>query len=269
MPVSTIKGQGLATQQTEVTIKDLLESGAHFGHQKHRWNPKMKRYIFEERNGIYIIDLAKTLQQIRNAVEVVKGVVSKRKSILFVGTKKQAKIVVKECAEECGEFYICERWLGGTLTNLATIRQSVKTMERIEKKLAGGREGLTKKEISLMGKDHIKLERNLSGIRSMRKLPGLVVVVDPSSEHIAVAEARKLGIPVMALVDTNCDPDPIDYVIACNDDALKSIKLILQALTQAIIEKKADARVAVSKGDEKAAGEMADASSEDQEEGEK
>ncbi len=266
--MSTIKGQGLATEQrqTEVTIKDLLESGAHFGHQKHRWNPKMKRYIFEERNGIYIIDLAKTLQQIRNAVEVVKGVVAKRKSILFVGTKKQAKIVVKECAEECGEFYICERWLGGTLTNLATIRQSVKTMERIEKKLASSKDGLTKKEISLMGKDHVKLEKNLSGIRAMRKLPGLVVVVDPSSEHIAVAEARKLGIPVMALVDTNCDPDPIDYVIACNDDALKSIKLILQALTQAILEKKADVKIAVSKGDEKEAGEAA-AASEAQEEG--
>ena len=260
----------MATQQnTEVTIKDLLESGAHFGHQKHRWNPKMKRYIFEERNGIYIIDLAKTLQQIRNAVDVVKSVVAKRKSVLFVGTKKQAKIVVKECAEECGEFYICERWLGGTLTNLTTIRQSVKTLERIEKKLASGGDGLTKKEISLMGKDQIKLERNLSGIRSMRKLPGLVVVVDPSSEHIAVAEARKLGIPVMALVDTNCDPDPIDYVIACNDDALKSIKLILQALTQAIIGKKAEARVAVAKGDEKEAGEASAVSSKDHESAEK
>ena len=146
----------------EVTIKDLLESGAHFGHQKHRWNPKMKRYIFEERNGIYIIDLAKTLQQIRDAVEVVRGVVAKRRSILFVGTKKQAKIVVKECAEECGEFYMCERWLGGTLTNLSTIRQSVKTMERIEKKLISGGEGLTKKEISLMAKDNYKLQKNLS-----------------------------------------------------------------------------------------------------------
>jgi len=245
----------LATQNAEhieVTIKDLLESGAHFGHQKHRWNPKMKRYIFEERNGIYIIDLAKTLQQIRLAVEVVKNTVAKRKSILFVGTKKQAKIVVKECAEECGEFYVCERWLGGTLTNLATIRQSVKTLERLEKKLASGGEGLTKKEISLMSKEQIKLDKNLSGIRAMRKPPGLIVVVDPSSEHIAVAEARKLGIPVMALVDTNCDPDPIDHVIACNDDALKSIKLILQTLTQAIVHKKADSKIALVKGDESA-----------------
>jgi len=255
MPSSTYKGQGLATEQyeenttAEVTIKDLLESGAHFGHQRHRWNPKMKRYIFEERNGIYIIDLAKTLQQVRNAVEVVKETVEKRKSILFVGTKKQAKIVIRECAEQCGEFYVCERWLGGMLTNLSTIRQSVKTLERIEKRLTTGGDGLTKKEISLLGKEQIKLDRNLSGIRAMRKPPGLVIVVDPSMEHIAVAEANKLGIPVMALVDTNCDPDPIDYVIACNDDALKSIKLILKAITAAIIEKKNTMQIAVSKGD--------------------
>ncbi len=235
-------------QYAEVTVKDLLEAGAHFGHQKHRWNPKMKRFIFEQRNGIYIIDLAKTMQQIRHAKNVVKEVIGKRKSILFVGTKKQAKIVVKECAEVCGEFYMCERWLGGTLTNLLTIRQSVKNLERIEKRLATGGEGLTKKEISLLAKDQIKLNKNLSGIRSMRKPPGLVIVVDPSSEHIAVAEAKKLGIPVMALVDTNCDPDPIDHVIACNDDSLKSIKLVLQSLTQGILERKGEMRAASSKG---------------------
>lgn len=233
----------------EVTIKELLEAGAHFGHQTHRWNPKMKRFIFEERNGLYIIDLAKTMQQIRHAVEVVKDLVAKHKSILFVGTKKQAKVVIRELAEQCGEFYVCERWLGGELTNLPTIRQSVKKMERNEKRLATGGEGLTKKEISLLTKEQTKLERNLSGVRSMRKLPGLVIVVDPSKEHIAVAEANKLGIPVMGLVDTNCDPDPIQYVIACNDDALKSIKLILQAIVQAIIEKKNEMRIAVNKGD--------------------
>jgi small subunit ribosomal protein S2 len=247
--VVNIKGQGLA-QTTEVTIKELLESGAHFGHQRHRWNPKMKRFIFEERNGIYIIDLAKTMQQIRIAVQVVKDMVSKRKSILFVGTKKQAKSVIKECAEDCGEFYICERWLGGTLTNLTTIRNSVKTLERIEKKITTGGEGLTKKELSVLGKERIKLDRNLSGIRAMRKPPGLLIVVDPSREHIAVAEARKLGVPVMALVDTNCDPDPIDYVIACNDDALKSIKLILQSLMQGIIDRKNELNVGVAKGDQ-------------------
>ncbi|MBS0604910.1 MAG: 30S ribosomal protein S2 [Verrucomicrobia bacterium] len=241
---------------TEVTIKELLESGAHFGHQRHRWNPKMKRFIFEERNGIYIIDLAKTMQQIRNAVEVVKEMVTKRKSILFVGTKKQAKSVIRECAEECGEFYVSERWLGGTLTNLATIRNSVKTLERIEKKITTGGGDLTKKELSVLGKEQTKLDRNLSGIRAMRKPPGLLIVVDPSREHIAVAEAKKLGIPVMGLVDTNCDPDPIDYVIACNDDALKSIKLILSSLTQAIIDRKNDLNVGFAKGDEK---EMAEA----------
>jgi small subunit ribosomal protein S2 len=245
----------LATHQEEipVTIKELLESGAHFGHQRHRWNPKMKRFIFEERNGIYIIDLAKTMQQIRNAVGVVKELAAKRKSILFVGTKKQAKSVIRECAEQCGEFYVCERWLGGMLTNLTTIRQSVKTLERIEKRIAAGGEGFTKKELSQLSKEQTKLNRNLSGIRAMRKPPGLVIVVDPSREHIAVAEANKLGIPVMGLVDTNCDPDPIDYVIACNDDALKSIKLILTAITRAVIDQKNEMQLGVSKEDEREA----------------
>jgi small subunit ribosomal protein S2 len=236
--------------EAQITIKELLEAGAHFGHQTRRWNPKMKRFIFEARNGIYIIDLAKTLQQIRHAVEVVKETVSKHKSILFVGTKKQAKAVVKELAELCGEFYICERWLGGTLTNNPTIRKSIKKLERIEKRISAGGEGLTKKEISLLTKDQLKLEKNLGGIRGMRKLPGLVIVVDPSKEHIAVAEANKLGIPVMGLVDTNCDPDPIQYVIPCNDDALKSIKIILQELVQAAIDKKNELRVLSGKGDE-------------------
>ncbi len=253
-----------AQQDAGVTIKELLECGAHFGHQTRRWNPKMKRFIFEERNGIYIIDLAKTLQQIRAAVQVVREMVANRKAILFVGTKKQAKAVIKECAEECGEFYVSERWLGGTLTNLQTIRQSVKTMERIEKRIAAGGEGLKKKEISGLNKERIKLDKNLAGIRAMRKPPGLLICVDPGREHIAVAEANKLGIPVMALVDTNCDPDPIDYVIACNDDALKSIKIILSSLMQAIIDKKNDMNVTVSKGDED--GEGPDDDEEDDEE---
>ena len=251
MPFVNIKGQGLAqnqkNQNISISVKDLLEAGAHFGHQTSRWNPKMKRFIFEERNGLYIIDLAKTLQQIRNAVEVVRDVVAKHKSILFVGTKKQAKAVIRELADKCGEFYVCERWLGGMLTNLQTIRQSIKKLERIEKRISTGGEGLTKKELSLLTKDQIKLEKNLSGVRAMRKPPGLVIVVDPSKEHLAVAEANKLGIPVMALVDTNCDPDPIEYVIACNDDALKSIKLIIETLAKAIIDKKNDIRVYASK----------------------
>ena len=233
----------------QVSIKDLLEAGAHFGHQTSRWNPKMKRFIFEERNGLYIIDLAKTLQQIRNAVHVVREMVAKNRSILFVGTKKQAKAVLKELSEQSGEFYVCERWLGGMLTNLPTIRQSIKKLERIEKRIASGGEGLTKKELSLLTKEQIKLDRNLSGMRGMRKPPGLVIVVDPSKEHLAVAEANKLGIPGMGLVDTNCNPDPIAHVIACNDDALKSIKLVLEALAKAIIDKKNDMRVFASKED--------------------
>ncbi len=210
----------------------------------------MKPFIFEARGGIYIIDLAKTLQQLRIAVQVVLDTVSKRKSILFVGTKKQAKSVIRECAEECGEFYVCERWLGGMLTNLSTIRQSVKTLERIEKRIAIGGEGLKKKEISMMNKEREKLDSNLSGIRAMRKPPGLLIVVDPSLEHIAVAEAVKLGIPVMALVDTNCNPDLIDYVIACNDDALKSVKLVVQALSRAAAYRKNQLSFGLNKADE-------------------
>ena len=187
----------------DLTIKDLLESGAHFGHQKRRWNPKMKPYIFEERNKICIIDLSKTMPQIRKARELIADAITNRKAILFVGTKKQAKSVVRECAEEADEFYVSERWLGGMLTNLPTIRKSVRTLERLEKQLAAGGEGHTKKEISLMMKQQIKLDRNLSGIRGMRKAPGLMVVVDSSKEHIPVKEAKKLGIPIIGLVDTN------------------------------------------------------------------
>lgn len=210
----------------------------------------MKRFIFEARNGLYIIDLAKTMQLLKEAVDIVTNTTSQHKSVLFVGTKKQAKDVVRELAEACNEFYVCERWLGGMLTNLSTIRQSIKKLEQIEKKIASGGEGLTKKELVLLSKDQMKLNNVLSGIRGMRKVPGLVIVVDPSKEHIAVAEARKLGIPVMALVDTNCDPDPIDYVIPCNDDARRSVKLILQTLAQAIIDRKNEARFLSNKDDE-------------------
>lgn len=236
----------MATKQ-KVSVKDLLESGAHFGHQKQRWNPKMKRYIFEERNGIYIIDLAKTVKQIENAFEVILKMIESHQRILFVGTKKQAKAVIREFAELCGEFYVSERWLGGMLTNLMTIRQSVKTLERIEKQIAAGGEGLTKKEMTLLNKERQKLDRNLSGIRGMRKPPGLLIVVDPSKEHIAVAEANKLGIPVMGLVDTNCDPDPVDYIIACNDDALKSIKLIIKAIAHTVIDRKNELNITIKK----------------------
>lgn len=227
-------------QLQEVTVKSLVKCGAHFGHQTQRWNPKMKRFIYGQRGGMHVIDLAKTLQQIRAAKEFLCGVVAKKRSVLFVGTKKAAKIVVRECAEMVGEFYVSERWLGGMLTNLKTIRQSVKALERVERRLVSGVEGLTKKEISLLKKSQQRLDKNLSGIRSMRKPPGALIVVDPVKEHTAVKEACRLGIPIIGLVDTNCDPDPIDYAIACNDDALKSIRLILMDLTKAISEVKAE-----------------------------
>lgn len=234
----------------QITIKDLVEAGAHFGHQKQRWNPKMRRFIFEMRDGLYIIDLAKTLHQLKLGVEFVQKIVEEHRSILFVGTKKQAKVVIREAAEAAGEFFICERWLGGMLTNLTTIRQSIKKMERIEKRLESGADGMTKKEISLLTKEKEKLERNLAGIRSMRKLPGLVVIVDTTEEHLAIAEARKLGIPVLAIVDTNSDPDLVDLPIPANDDSIKSIRLLIGALADSIIDKKNSMNIALHKEDD-------------------
>ncbi len=237
-----------------ITIKDLLEAGAHFGHQKRRWNPKMKRFILEERNGIYIIDLAKTMALLRVAIRAVQETVARRRTVLFVGTKQSAKSVIQECATDCGEFYVAERWLGGTLTNLTTIRQSVKRLVNTEKLLAtggaglgGAGGGLTKKELSQLAKQQAKLNRNLGGVRQMSKLPGLVIVVDLSLEHIAVEEAKKLNIPILGLTDTNANPDGIAYVVPCNDDAQKSIKLILSELAQAIIKTKDQMFVQVSK----------------------
>ena len=255
MPSSNRKGQGL---EFTVTIKDLIEAGAHFGHQTRRWNPKMRVYIFGERNSIHIIDLAKTLQKLRTACDVVQEMVASRKSILFVGTKKAAKAIVREEAERAGEFYVCERWLGGTLTNLATIRQSIKKLERIEKRIAAGGDGLTKKELSLLSKSQTKLDKNLSGVRGMRKPPGLLVIVDPGQEKLAVAEAKKLGIPVLALVDTNCDPDPIEYVIPCNDDAQRSVKLILQTIADAVVAKKSEMHLISGKEGDERKGEEVD-----------
>lgn len=263
--VVNIKGQGLADQ---TTVKELLEAGAHFGHQTARWNPKMNRFIFGKRNGIHIIDLAKTLHELNNAKAIVRHTAKEHRSILFVGTKKAAKAIVREQAERAGEFYICERWLGGTLTNLTTLRQSIKKLDRIEKRIAAGGEGLTKKELSLLTKEQLKLEKNLSGIRGMRKMPGLIVVVDPGKENIAVSEAKKLGIPVMALVDTNCDPDPIDYIIPCNDDAQRSIKLILEALTDVIVEVKNEEMALGIKNDQGKADDEVETSSEKDEDAE-
>ena len=220
-----------------VTMKELLEAGVHFGHQTRRWNPKMKPFIFGARNGIYIIDLQKTSRQLREALAFVSEVAAKGGSVLFVGTKRQAQEVVVEEANRCSMYYIDQRWLGGTMTNFATIRRSINRLRELEE-LIDGEEvpKLTKKELSRLDKERSKLDKTLSGIKSMERLPQALFVVDPFKERIAVAEANKLGIPVIAVVDTNCDPDPIDYPIPGNDDAIRAIKLFSSRFADAIME---------------------------------
>jgi small subunit ribosomal protein S2 len=219
------------------TMKELLEAGVHFGHQVKRWNPKMKRYIFGERNGIYIIDLQKTLKGLEEAFEFVKQVSSQNLPVLFVGTKKQAQDSIAEEAKRAGVFYVNQRWLGGMLTNFATIKRSIERLKKIDKmKEDGTYERLTKKEVARLEKERMKLEKNLSGIKEMGGLPGAVFIVDPRKERIAVAEARKLSVPVVAIVDTNCDPDEIDHVIPGNDDAIRAITLISSRMAEAIIQ---------------------------------
>ena len=221
----------------ELTIKDLLEAGVHFGHQTRRWNPKMKKHIFSERNDIYIIDLKKTLDLINRTCDVVRSIVSNGDSVLFVGTKPQAAPIIREEAERSGQYYVINRWLGGMLTNYRTIRQSVKRLEHFEKMATDGTyELITKKEILSTEKKRDKLQLMLGGIREMNKIPGLLIVVDTKKENIAVREANRLGIPVCAIIDTNCDPDPINYPIPGNDDAIRSIKIILSQITDAILE---------------------------------
>lgn len=220
-----------------VTIKDLLEAGVHFGHQTKRWNPKMKKFIFTARSGIYIIDLQKTLRCIEIACQKVKEVVAGNQSLLFVGTKKQASEVVREEALRCGAFYVTERWLGGMLTNFKTIRLNVKRLKDLERMREDGTfDKLTKKEVLKLEKEMAKLEKVLGGIKEMSRLPGLLFVVDTKKERIAVAEANKLGIPIIAIIDTNSDPDPIDFPIAANDDAIKSIKVITHQIAEAALE---------------------------------
>lgn len=219
------------------TIKDLLEAGVHFGHQTKRWNPKMKKFIFTARSGIYIIDLQKTLQCIEIACQKVREVVAEGQSLLFVGTKKQAQELIGEEALRCGAFYVTERWLGGMLTNFQTIRLNVKRLKELERmKEDGTFNRLTKKEVLKLEKERSKLEKILGGIKEMSRLPGLVFVVDTKKERIAVAEANKLGIPIVAIIDTNSDPDPIDFPIAANDDAIKSIKVITHQIAEAALE---------------------------------
>ena len=220
-----------------ISMKQLLEAGVHFGHQTRRWNPKMDRYIFTERNGIYIIDLQKTVKKVDEAYNFIKSVAADGGTILFVGTKKQAQDSVKEEAERCGNYYINQRWLGGTLTNFSTIQKRIDRLKELERMEQDGTfEVLPKKEVIILKKEQEKLEKFLGGIKNMKKLPSALFVIDPRKERIAVAEARKLGIPIVGIVDTNCDPDEIDYVIPGNDDAIRAVKLLTAKMADAVIE---------------------------------
>jgi len=220
-----------------ISMKQLLEAGVHFGHQTRRWNPKMAEYIFTERNGIYIINLQKTVKKIVEAYDFVKEVAERGESILFVGTKKQAQDSIKEEAERVGMYFVNARWLGGMLTNFKTIQKRIERLNQLKKMEEDGTfDLLTKKEATKLKLEIEKLEKYLGGIKEMKKLPGALFVVDPRKEKIAVAEAKKLGIPVVAIVDTNCDPDEVDYVIPGNDDAIRAVKLIASTIANAIIE---------------------------------
>jgi len=222
---------------SQVTMKQMLEAGLHFGHQTRRWNPKMKPYIFAPRNGIYIINLDKSIRLFRKAYEYIVEETSKGGFVLFVGTKRQAQAIIKEEASRCGMYYINHRWLGGTLTNFQTIKKGVERLKSIEAMQEDGTiNRFPKKEILLMEKERVKLERNIGGIKNMRSLPAVVFVIDPNKEQIAVKEANKLHIPVVALADTNCDPEGITHIIPGNDDAIRAIKLISSAIADAVLE---------------------------------
>jgi small subunit ribosomal protein S2 len=220
-----------------VTMKNLLESGVHFGHQVKRWDPRMKKYIFAERNGIHIIDLQKTIAAIKDSYEAVRKIVSSGKSVLFVGTKKQAQQAIQKEAERCGMYYVNNRWLGGMLTNFATIKKSIATLKKIEKMSVDGTfDSLTKKEVALLSKQKAKLDKNLGGIKDMTELPGIIFIIDTRKESLAVAEAKRLGIPVVAVVDTNCDPTDITYPIPGNDDAIRAISLFVEIIANAVCD---------------------------------
>jgi len=222
---------------TTVTMKELLEAGVHFGHQVRRWNPKMKEYIFGERNGIYIIDLQKTQKLFKDAVKFVSQSSMDGKAFMFVGTKRQAQDAVEEEAKRCSQFYVNQRWLGGLLTNFQTVQKSIQKMKDIEAMREDGRyDGLTKKERLEFDREHESLAKNLSGIRDMRRLPDVIFIIDSNKEEIAVKEANKLGIPVVAIVDTNCNPDGIDYIVPGNDDALRAVRLFAAKMADAVIE---------------------------------
>ena len=225
--------------QNVVSMKALLEAGVHFGHQTRRWNPKMAPYIYTERNGIYIVDLQKTVKKLEEAYAFVRQLSENGQSLLFVGTKKQAQESIESEAKRCGMYFVNNRWLGGTLTNFRTIRTRIDRLNNIDKMEKEGQfELLPKKEVIKLLAEREKLEKNLGGIREMKKLPGALFVVDPRKEHIAVAEARALKIPIVGIVDTNCDPDEIDYVIPGNDDAIRAVKLIAGKMADAVLEGK-------------------------------
>ena len=235
-----------------VSMKQLLEAGVHFGHQTRRWNPKMARYIFTERNGIYIIDLQKTVKKLEEAYMFVRDVAANGDNVLFVGTKKQAGESIKEEAERAGAHYVNARWLGGMMTNFKTIRRRIQRLEQLRKMQEDGTfDRLPKKEVGKLELEIEKLEKYLGGIKTMDKLPGALFIVDPRKERIAVAEAKKLGIPIVAIVDTNCDPDEIDYVIPGNDDAIRAVKLIAGTMADAIIEGRQGAQSAEDAVEEK------------------
>ena len=239
-----------------ISMKQLLEAGVHFGHQTRRWNPKMATYIFTERNGIYIIDLQKTVKKLEEAYFFVRDMAASGESILFVGTKKQAQDAIKEEAERCGQFYVNARWLGGMLTNFKTMRTRIARLNQLQKMQADGTfDLLPKKEVIKLQLEIAKLEKYLGGVKEMKKLPGALFVVDSRKEKNAIAEARKLNIPIVAIVDTNCDPDEIDYVIPGNDDAIRAVKLIASTMADAIIEGRQGAQSAEDVEEEEAAAE--------------
>jgi len=242
------------SQVAVVTMKQLLEAGVHFGHRMRRWNPKMKQYIFTERNGIHIIDLQQTMARLDQAYKVVRDTAAEGGTILFVGTKKQAQETIRSEAERCGMPYVDQRWLGGMLTNFRTIRQRIDYMTELERRRDNGElETLPKKEALILNRELVKLYRRIGGLRTMRRLPNLLFLIDVRREDLAVQEARKLNIPIVAMVDTNCDPDPIDYVIPSNDDAIRAIKLITGKIADAVIEGRQIRAATV--GEEEEAGE--------------
>lgn len=244
-----------------ISMKQLLEAGVHFGHQTRRWNPKMARYIYGERNGIYIVDLQKTVKKLKEAIKFMRDLATTGEKVVFVGTKKQAKDAIQEEAGRCGEYFVNQRWLGGTLTNFQTIKKTIARMKELQRMSEdGSMDKLPKKEKLLLLKELAKMEKSIGGIKTMTDLPGAVFIVDTKKEHNAIMEARKLGIPIVGIVDTNCDPDEVDYIIPGNDDAIRAVRLIVSLMADAVQEGKEALRIELEK--QQAAAEKAEAEAE-------